>query len=136
MAGPTRIGPTHTEVMKAAAEQDAAYRDELARLRPYEQVARALIRLRMDRELSQTGLARLVGTSHSAISRLESGLHPPNLQTLKKIAAVTGQEVLVTFVEAAESAPPEAHSTRPSSSKKPVSKTAARSRRKRALATA
>jgi transcriptional regulator with XRE-family HTH domain len=130
------MGPKHTDVMKAAAEHDAEYRNELARLRPYEQVARALIRLRLERDLSQDGLARLAKTSHSAISRLESGLHPPNLQTLKKIAAATGQDVLVTFVEAAEHDGPAPPRTANSTAKRTTRAAAPKSRRKRALATA
>ena len=37
------------------------------------------------------------GTSHTAISRLESGTHTPNLVTLQKIAAVLDEELLVCF---------------------------------------
>jgi transcriptional regulator with XRE-family HTH domain len=46
------------------------------------------------------GLIRCSGgraKSHTAVSRLESGTHTPNLATLQKIAAVLDEELLVCF---------------------------------------
>lgn len=42
-------------------------------------------------------LAERVGTTGSAISRLESGQHAPHLQTLKRIAEVAGDRFVVGF---------------------------------------
>jgi transcriptional regulator with XRE-family HTH domain len=38
-----------------------------------------------------------VGTTKSAISRLESGQHVPNLATVERIAAAFGGHIEVTF---------------------------------------
>jgi len=78
--------------------RDPAYRAAMRRLEPYERVARAVIRLRQETGLSQSALARLAGTSPSAVSRLESGQHPPNVETLRRIGEATGFELDVSFV--------------------------------------
>ena len=52
-----------------------------------ETFAGVLIRLRVDARLSQRGLARLAGVSHTAISMLEVGAAPPPHPTaLRKLA--------------------------------------------------
>src|SRR5690242_12238197 len=49
--------------------------------------------------LSQAGVARLMGTSQSAVARLESGRHDAQLSTLNRYAAALG--VSLGFVEEA-----------------------------------
>lgn len=51
----------------------------------------------MELGLTQQVVAAAAGTSHTAISRLESGSHTPNLATLQRIAAVLDEELLVCF---------------------------------------
>jgi transcriptional regulator with XRE-family HTH domain len=51
-----------------------------------EQLAADVSRLRLARQLSQAELARLCGTTQSAIARLERGARPPRLDTLARIA--------------------------------------------------
>jgi DNA-binding XRE family transcriptional regulator len=91
------IGRSVREEMTEQARLDPQLRAELERLRPFEEVARQIIRLRLDHGLSQEALAERVGTTKSAISRLESGQHAPNLATLDKIAAAFGGHVEVAF---------------------------------------
>lgn len=50
--------------------------------------AAALKRLRMEAELSQTGLAELTGLSQTYISSLETGISNPTIETLHAIANV------------------------------------------------
>lgn len=77
-----------------------------ARLRGYEKAGRAVrlafeIRaLRERKGLSQRELAELVGTTQSAIARLEAGNVSPSLRTLDKIAAALGAEVSLSIVDA------------------------------------
>jgi ribosome-binding protein aMBF1 (putative translation factor) len=78
-------------------QADPEFRAELERIWPYEQVARQVIRLRMDYGLSQQALAERVGTTKSAISRLESGQHAPNVATLNKVALAFGARLVVSF---------------------------------------
>lgn len=63
------------------------------------QVAREVHALRQRRGLSQRRLAELVGTTQSAIARLESGVISPSLPTLDRIANALGAELHVTFTE-------------------------------------
>jgi len=55
-------------------------------------VAMRVIGYRVDRGLSQTGLARLLGMHQPAIARLEAGDHEPSLATLSRLARVLGIE--------------------------------------------
>ncbi len=47
--------------------------------------------------ISQKGLARRVGTSHSAISRLESGCYKTSVDTLQWVAELLGVRLVVGF---------------------------------------
>lgn len=49
-------------------------------------LAADVARIRLARQLSQAELARLCGTTQSAIARLERGSRPPRLDTLARIA--------------------------------------------------
>jgi DNA-binding XRE family transcriptional regulator len=91
------IGRSVREEMTEQARSDLEVRAELERLRPFEEVARQILHLRMDHGLSQEALAERVGTTKSAISRLESGQHAPNLATLEKVAAAFGGHMQVGF---------------------------------------
>lgn len=91
------IGRSVREVMTEQARTDPAFRAELERLRPFEDVARQIIRLRLDHGLSQEALAERVGTTKSAISRLESGQHAPNFATLQRVAEAFGGRVEIAF---------------------------------------
>lgn len=62
-------------------------------------VAREVYNLRTRKGLSQRELAELVGTTQSAIARLEGGAISPRLPTLDRIAAALGVELQVTFTE-------------------------------------
>ena len=58
-------------------------------------LANALMRARAD--LSQAELARRMGTSQSAIARLESGRSRPSTRTLRKFAEATGMKLRFVF---------------------------------------
>jgi ribosome-binding protein aMBF1 (putative translation factor) len=81
--GKPRVGPG----ARRRAGRSVAYREAQARLAPYEQLARIVIRRRMDLGLTQDELATRMGTSHSAISSIESGQHSTSVQTLQRLAA-------------------------------------------------
>lgn len=56
-------------------------------------LARNLVALRMDAGLSQTQLAAMMGTSQSAVARIESGDADLRLSTIERYAAALGQVV-------------------------------------------
>ena len=76
-----------------------------ARRRGYEKAGRTIrlaieIRtLREKRGLSQRELAERLGTTQSAIARLEAGNVSPSLPTLDKVAAALGVELVISFVD-------------------------------------
>ena len=61
----------------------------------FAQIAEGVVERRLARELSQTELAALVGTTQSAIARLESGGRPPRIDTLLRIANALDCELVV-----------------------------------------
>jgi len=79
------------EEWEAERMQDPEFVAALAAREPAYEVAR----LRILRGLTQAQLAELVGTKQSSIARLESGIAPPNLSFLSKVAAALGARVEV-----------------------------------------
>ncbi len=71
----------HKKDMKSAQYRAEWERSALAR-----EVSELLVGYRVKHNISQTELAKRLGTGQAKVSRLESGEHTPNLQTLKKIA--------------------------------------------------
>lgn len=51
-----------------------------------ESLGQRIASLRNEKELSQSALARLVGTSQSALSQIESGERNPSFETIRQIA--------------------------------------------------
>jgi len=97
------VGRTHGVAMDEAAAHDPAYRAALDRLLPYERIARLVISLRMEMGISQEELARRVGTSASAIARLESGHHRPSVETLRRVARALDRDLVIGFKSAGRS---------------------------------
>ena len=63
------------------------------------QLAKEMLRARAKAGLTQGGVAEKMGTTKSAISRLEAaGKHAPSLSTLKRYASAVGCELQVRFV--------------------------------------
>jgi predicted transcriptional regulator len=61
----------------------------------FAQIADQVADRRKELELSQAELADLVGTTQSAIARLESGGRPPRIDTLLRIADALDCDLLV-----------------------------------------
>jgi DNA-binding XRE family transcriptional regulator len=64
-------------------------------------LAMKIAKLREKKGLSQQQMAKLMGTSQQAVSRIESGEYEGfTLKTLEKIAEATGTKVKIEFVPA------------------------------------
>jgi ribosome-binding protein aMBF1 (putative translation factor) len=61
----------------------------------FAQIANQVAKQRVARGLSQRELAELVGTTQSAIARLEAGGRPPRIDTLLRIAEALDCELAV-----------------------------------------
>lgn len=72
---------------------------------PYEGIARFVIRRRAELALTQQQLAARVGTSHSAISRIESGQHRTSVATLERLAEALDARFVVGFETGPSTAP-------------------------------
>lgn len=91
------VGATHRAGSQRRAQRSATYRAELARIAPFEGVARLVIARRQALGLTQQQLAERVGTSHSVISRIESGQHPTSVTTLRRLAEAFETHLVVGF---------------------------------------
>jgi ribosome-binding protein aMBF1 (putative translation factor) len=96
------VGSTHREGSRRRAQRSAAYREELRRIAPYEGIARIVIARRQALALTQQELAERVGTSHSVISRIESGQHPTSVTTLRRLAEAFNTHLVVGFEDEPE----------------------------------
>jgi ribosome-binding protein aMBF1 (putative translation factor) len=96
-AAPSPVGSTAEEASARRAGGSPDYRAQQAGRECVREIAWLLIKYRMDKGLSQEQLAELVGTSHSQISRIESGRHRTNLDTLARIAHALDMRMVVGF---------------------------------------
>jgi transcriptional regulator with XRE-family HTH domain len=68
----------------------------------FAQIADDVVARRRERGMSQADLASLVGTTQSAIARLESGGRPPRIDTLLRIAEALECDLIVRLEPRAE----------------------------------
>ena len=85
------------EAYRKKALRDPALKAEYERLGPEFRIDRAIIDARKTARLTQADLATRMGTTQSAIARMESGRQMPSTKTLMKVAEATGTELLVEF---------------------------------------
>ena len=96
---PSPVGSTAAEGARRRAARSAPYREAQARVAPYARIARQVVHYRTLRSMTQEELARAVGTSVSAVSRIESGQHPTTVHTLERFAKALGLELEIAFRE-------------------------------------
>jgi ribosome-binding protein aMBF1 (putative translation factor) len=83
------------EKLKARLLANPKVKAEYDALAPEFEIAAELLRARLRAGLSQTELAARMGTSQSAVARLESGDTLPSTKTLLRYAQATGSKVRV-----------------------------------------
>jgi ribosome-binding protein aMBF1 (putative translation factor) len=76
---------------------DATYREAYEALDAEFALARTLLRARLDADLTQAEVARRMGTTESAVSRLESGRLAPSTRTLERYARATGHTLRISL---------------------------------------
>ncbi len=77
---------TNYEQFEAELLEKPEIRAEYDALRPRYEMIRSLIKRRNQMQISQTELARIIGTKQPAISRLEKGDYNSTLSTFFKVA--------------------------------------------------
>lgn len=95
------IGQTSQEAASDRYYRDPAYRAAHVRLAPYRVIAQAVILARVAGHLTQRDLAGMLGTTDTAVSRIESGERAISLETLRKLGAALDIVFLVGSTGAA-----------------------------------
>ncbi len=91
---------TKLSTLKRKMLADPEARKEYERLGPEFEISSELIAARKRAKLSQEDLANRMGTTQSAIARLESGQKMPMMQTIQRYAEATGSRVRLSLVRA------------------------------------
>jgi len=92
-----------TKTIKAEAlhakrmKDDPAYREAYDALEGEFALVNALIQARTRARLSQAEVASRMGTTESAVSRLESGRVKPSTRTLERYAQATGHRLRISL---------------------------------------
>lgn len=84
--------------------KDPEFRAEWERTALARAVAIEVLRYRIDHELTQTALARLLGMKQPQVCRLEIGEVNPSIDTLARLAQVLGTEFLIDIAPCDEEA--------------------------------
>lgn len=72
-------------------------RREYEKLQPEYEIVSAIIRARIEKDLTQKDLAKKLGTKQSAIARIESGKANPTIAFLKKLANALDSNLEIKF---------------------------------------
>jgi ribosome-binding protein aMBF1 (putative translation factor) len=94
-------GKSATEAARGRARRSQEYRaarDEYAAIRQLRHknwIAAHIRERRYELDLTQQEVAERAGTSHSFISKLESGEHIPTIPVLRRILAVLDEQLLI-----------------------------------------
>lgn len=80
--------------------EDPSYREAYEVIAPEFEIARELIAARARAGLSQAEVAERMGTTQSAVARIESGKQKPSTRTLERYAQATGSTVKISLVPA------------------------------------
>ncbi len=91
---------TKLQALKERFMKDPEFREEYVRVDEEYALVEALVRARTAAKLTQAEVARRLGTTQSAIARLEGGRVSPSVTTLRRYAAATGTRLTVGLVRA------------------------------------
>lgn len=101
------IGSTAVAAHRHRTANNLAYAREWGARALAREIAWQLIRYRMDNDLTQEELAQRTGTSHSQITRIESGRHLPSVTSLGKIAAALDLTLRIVLEPRDDITPPD-----------------------------
>jgi len=114
------IGRTAAEAAENQAKTDLEYRALRETHAAARAIAKQVIHHRTRNALSQQDLAKKIGTSHSQVSRIESGRHMPSVETLRRISEALDLNLII-ILEPKDVAERHASSSKPGASPSPVS---------------
>ena len=88
---------TYLKELRERWMKNSKFRAEYEALGPEFDLIRALISARIQSGLTQTQIAERMGTTQSAVARLEGGRSNPSMKTLAKYAKATGTRLRISF---------------------------------------
>lgn len=91
---------TKIATLKKRLGRDPKFKQEYAKADADYAIVEALIRARTTAKLSQAQVAKKIGTTQSAIARLEAGNVAPTISTLRRYAEATGTKLKIGLVSA------------------------------------
>lgn len=91
---------TKIATLKKRLMNDPKFKQEYAKADADYAIVEALIRARAVAKLSQAEVAARIGTTQSAIARLEAGNVAPTISTLRRYAEATGTKLKIGLVSA------------------------------------
>ena len=86
---------TRLKDLKKRLMEDPEFQKEYAQIDDEFRLIEALVRARTAAKLTQAELARRLGTTQSAVARLEGGRVSPSFATLRRYAEATGTRLTV-----------------------------------------
>ena len=84
--------------LKKRLMEDPEVREEYAKADAEYSVIETMIRARAEAKLTQAEIAERIGTTQSAIARLEGGKVSPSVATLRRYAEATGRQLKIGFI--------------------------------------
>ncbi|PJE63880.1 transcriptional regulator [Candidatus Roizmanbacteria bacterium CG10_big_fil_rev_8_21_14_0_10_45_7] len=85
------------DIYKRRLLRQPGFQKALKEIEPEYQIARALIKARIERGLTQAEIAKRMGTKQSVISRVERANTVPSLSFLKRLAQALDTELQIQF---------------------------------------
>jgi DNA-binding XRE family transcriptional regulator len=94
-----------TDIRAQRMAEDSAYREAYEALDQEFTLVSSLIEARLHAHLTQAEIASRMGTTESAVSRLESGRVKPSTRTLERYAKATGHRLSIRLEPEARGRP-------------------------------
>lgn len=88
---------TNWDIYKQKLLKDPEFKKLYEDSQPEFEIAKAIIRARIENKITQKELAKRMNTTQSVISRLEQGRTSPSITLLKKVAAALNTTLQVQF---------------------------------------
>lgn len=88
---------TNWDTYKQRLLKDPEFKKLYDESQPEFEIAKAIIRARIDNKITQKELAKKMNTTQSVISRVEQGRTSPSIALLKRLAAALNTTLQVQF---------------------------------------
>lgn len=77
--------------------KDPEFRREMEKNEPHYQLMRAIIRARIEKNLTQKDLAKKANTTQAVISRVQNATVSPSIDLVQRIATAMGKKLEIKF---------------------------------------